>query len=251
MTDNGIPLLVAHRGDMQRYPENTWLAIEAALDAGACWVEFDIQMCSNGEFILLHDDSFARTAAMQQNVFDADSDADTISVHEPARFGEHFFPLPVNTLCEVMQAFGRYPAARAMVEIKQESIDRWGLEPVVNSLLAALAPFQLQCCVISYNADALHLCRQRGKFEIGWVMTHWSDDEARARTLQADYLICNARKIPAGETLPQMASQWMVYDITDADTALDWGQRGAALVETGDIGSLLRHPLLGQQSCAR
>jgi len=36
------PELVAHRGYAFRYPENTLLAIKAAVDAGAKFVEFDV-----------------------------------------------------------------------------------------------------------------------------------------------------------------------------------------------------------------
>jgi glycerophosphoryl diester phosphodiesterase len=57
-----LPELVAHRGSLLRYPENTWLGLEAALKAGACWLEFDIQMCADGRFVLLHDADFNRTA---------------------------------------------------------------------------------------------------------------------------------------------------------------------------------------------
>ena len=36
--------LVAHRGDAARFPENTREAVSAAVDAGATFVEFDIQL---------------------------------------------------------------------------------------------------------------------------------------------------------------------------------------------------------------
>ena len=55
MPDSHIPQLVGHRGYMAHYPENTWLGLEAALNAGACWLEFDVQMCAGGHFVLLHD----------------------------------------------------------------------------------------------------------------------------------------------------------------------------------------------------
>ena len=61
MNDQPIAQLVAYRGYMQQYPENTWSALEAALQAGACWLEFDVQMCADGYFILLHDADFSRT----------------------------------------------------------------------------------------------------------------------------------------------------------------------------------------------
>jgi hypothetical protein len=41
----------------------------------------------------------------------------------------------------------------------------------------------------------------------------------------------------------------MLYDIMDPGTALDWAQRGAALIETADIGKMLQHPVLGRRAC--
>ena len=46
-----IPQLVGHRGYMAEYPENTLVGIEAALQTGACLVEFDVQMSGQGELI--------------------------------------------------------------------------------------------------------------------------------------------------------------------------------------------------------
>ncbi len=57
-----IPVLVAHRGYMEKYPENSLSAIRAALEAGACMVEFDLQMDAEGQLILLHDENFKRTS---------------------------------------------------------------------------------------------------------------------------------------------------------------------------------------------
>ncbi|MGB5604522.1 MAG: glycerophosphodiester phosphodiesterase family protein, partial [Gammaproteobacteria bacterium] len=62
-----IPVLVAHRGYMEKYPENSLSSIEAALQAGACMVEFDVQMDANGQLLLLHDDNFKRTAGIDSS----------------------------------------------------------------------------------------------------------------------------------------------------------------------------------------
>src|SRR3569832_2473437 len=43
-----IPQLVAPRGYPRRYPENTLESIAAAIHAGACYVEFDVQVTADG-----------------------------------------------------------------------------------------------------------------------------------------------------------------------------------------------------------
>ncbi|MGF1546037.1 MAG: glycerophosphodiester phosphodiesterase family protein, partial [Thiotrichales bacterium] len=52
--------LVAHRGYALRYPENTLPAIEAALAAGARYVEIDVQLSADQVPVLFHDRSLMR-----------------------------------------------------------------------------------------------------------------------------------------------------------------------------------------------
>ena len=251
MTDSDIPQLVAHRGFMQHYPENSWRALEAALQAGACWLEFDVQMCADGRFILLHDADFMRTAGNPQSVFDAGlTTLQNISIHEPERLGEHFAPLPAPGLDTVLQQLARYPEARAMVEIKDESLAQWELASVMEALLKTLAPFRDQCVLIAYSDAAIAYTHQHSDMDTGWVLRSYDQSHhMRATALAPQFLICNERKIPDGEQPWSGDWQWMLYDIHDPQRALHWAQHGVALIETGDIGAMLQHPQLATRAC--
>lgn len=251
MNDQRIPQLVAHRGYMHRYPENTWSGLEAALRAGACWLEFDIQMCADGQFILLHDADFKRTGGDLRSVFDNDLQTlQRISVHEPGRLGEQFFPETAPGLDTVLQRLAAFPDARSMVEIKDESLDHWGLEKVMDSLLDSLAPFQHQCILIAYSDAALHYAQQKADIETGWVVRAYDRKHLEmARHLAPHFLICNERKIASGETPWRGDWQWMLYDISDPEQALQWSTHGIALIETRDIKTMLQHPLLASRAC--
>ena len=54
-------ILAAHRGDRKCCPENTMPAFEGALRFGADMIETDVRMTKDGELILIHDRSLART----------------------------------------------------------------------------------------------------------------------------------------------------------------------------------------------
>jgi glycerophosphoryl diester phosphodiesterase len=54
-------MVIAHRGDWQRAPENSILSIEHAIEAGSDIVEIDIQKCLTGEFVVIHDETLDRT----------------------------------------------------------------------------------------------------------------------------------------------------------------------------------------------
>ncbi len=55
------PLVIAHRGARSLAPENTLAAAEAAQLLGANLWEFDVATTRDGELILLHDETLART----------------------------------------------------------------------------------------------------------------------------------------------------------------------------------------------
>lgn len=51
----------AHRGFSGKYPENTMLAFEKAVEAGAHGIELDVQLTKDGIAVILHDESVDRT----------------------------------------------------------------------------------------------------------------------------------------------------------------------------------------------
>src|SRR5918992_2292030 len=54
-------MVVAHRGASVEEPENTIAAFEAAIDAGADAVEFDVRMTADGHPVVMHDPDVSRT----------------------------------------------------------------------------------------------------------------------------------------------------------------------------------------------
>ena len=55
------PLLIAHRGGSREVPENTMAAFRHAVNLGMKLVELDVQMTSDGELVVIHDDTVDRT----------------------------------------------------------------------------------------------------------------------------------------------------------------------------------------------
>lgn len=53
--------LIAHRGGRVSCPENTLAAFRHAIDAGADWIEFDVQRTRDGVLVVIHDETVDRT----------------------------------------------------------------------------------------------------------------------------------------------------------------------------------------------
>lgn len=63
-------VIIGHRGAAALAPENTIASIQAAVKAGADMVEFDVQLTSDGHFVLMHDYSLLRTVGDERLVCD-------------------------------------------------------------------------------------------------------------------------------------------------------------------------------------
>lgn len=234
------PHLVAHRGYARRYPENTLLALREAVAAGARYLEFDVQLSADGVPVLLHDADLARTSGAPGCVFDLPvATLRQCTVGESTRFGDRFRGEMISTLAEVAAWLATVPMVTAFVEVKGESLWRFGSEAVHTAIWQALGPARAQSVLIAYDDAFLFAARLAAPVRIGWIVPVWDAEyERRARALTPDFLIIDRTRLPSA-TLPPGSWEWMVYEVDDADQALALGQRGIGFVETMAIGELL------------
>jgi glycerophosphoryl diester phosphodiesterase len=242
--------LVAHRGYSAHYPENTMIAARAAIAAGACGIELDVQMCADGRFVVMHDDNLLRTCGVDIPVFAHSlAELQTHSAHEAARFAERYFPEKVPSLQQMLNFIACCRGLTALVEVKEESLDHWGVEKVMDKLCHMLEPHSAQCVIISFSADAIAKVNQHGGLRAGWVLHKYDNAHQEvASELQPNFLICNQRKI----NTPELWSgdwQWGLYGVERAELAKTWAERGVALIETNHIAELVQHDYFRNSAC--
>lgn len=63
-------IIYAHRGSSGVYPENTMLAFEKAVEEGADGIELDVQLTKDGQVVVIHDETLARTTGGEGYVRD-------------------------------------------------------------------------------------------------------------------------------------------------------------------------------------
>jgi glycerophosphoryl diester phosphodiesterase len=239
------PQFIAHRGYTRHYPENTLIGIEAALNTGARYIEIDVQLTSDHVPVLFHDDDLYRITGQHGNINDTGfMQAKNLVAGEPGRFGRHYQNVPVASLAELVDLLHRWPDARAFVEIKTESLDRFGIDKVTQIILEAISPLEDRCIPISYNDVAIQYARESGAHEIGWIIkTYDEKSNNTAKNLLPDYLFCNYTKLPSPPALLWPGPwRWALYEITDPALALTLADRGVELIETMEIGEMLQHP---------
>lgn len=235
-----VPALVGHRGVIANYPENTLSSIAAAIGAGAPHVEFDLQMASDGEFVVIHDDTTDRTCEEQVSVFSKTSnELQQISAHYPDKFKQSFLPEPIPLLSEVLEYLSAHPQVTAYVEIKEESMTRFGLERVMAKLIEVLKDHAAPFYVISFSYEAIHYVHKHSQFKTSWVVKKYNERyRSMAEELQPDGLICNYKKV-ADQPLWPGYWWWMLYDIKEPKLAMKYHQIGADLIETADMPNML------------
>ena len=247
-----IPQLIAHRGYPRRYPENTLEGIEAAIKAGACFVEFDVQFTADGVPVLLHDVSLMRTTGTRGRIVNTELEKlRDLPANEPERFGKRYRTFTIPTLTAVVDLFKQYPRVVPFVEIKEESLEKHGREYAVKTLLSVLAPILSRSVLISYDILSLRTARAMGAKRIGWVLKSWNQDAlTRATELVPDFLICNYTKLPkVPAPLWHGPWKWVFYEVTQAKLAMQLAARGASLIETMAIGEMLKNPQLRRGGC--
>lgn len=239
--------LVAHRGYAKQYPENTLIAIEAALEAGVTKVEFDVQFTSDSVPVLLHDPGLKRTTGINKRIFNVDAASlAEIRVKEAKTHPKKFADVGVPTLAQVVELFQRWPKAQAFVEIKAETIETFGIEKVIKMLAKVCDPIIDRCILISYDPLALRCSRAMGFNRIGYILHKYDTEQLSISTeLNPDFLFCNHTKLPRPDTpLWPGPWAWVVYEVDKVKIALDLLDMGIDYLETMAVGELLKSKLL-------
>jgi glycerophosphoryl diester phosphodiesterase len=155
------PLIIAHRGDSSRFPENTLVAFRAALEVGVDLVELDVQLSRDAKVVVLHDETLDRTTTGTGSVRNKTlEEIQTFSAHYASRFKEKFLGERVPSLAEALKALrGR---ARVLVEIKKESVDTEGTIERETVEVIERAGMEKDAAIVSFVPTALKRCLEFG-----------------------------------------------------------------------------------------
>ena len=235
-------VLIGHRGAPDSWPENSLAGFEAALTAGARYIETDVQLTADSIPVLSHDPSLLRITG--QNVVITETvyaKIRAVPAGYAERFGDRYQALRIARLDELVALLKQWPQVKAFVEIKHASIVAHGQARVIDSVMNVISTVAKQCMLISFDYDALVYTRNHYRIPVGWVLPEWSaTSQDRAIELGPEYLFCNHKRLPPEPgRLWRGPWQWAVYTIDNAGEAKAYLDRGIDLIETNIIGALL------------
>lgn len=233
--------LVAHRGYQRRYPENTLLAMAEAVKAGARFLETDIQLTMDGQPVLCHDSLLVRCCGRSEFIHDLPlQEAQRIPANEPFRLGGQFEDQFIVPLADFVGFLSGCHDVSAFIEIKEESIARFGCQVVYDAVIPVLMPVRQRAILISFDAGVIAYARQAGYPKVGLVLREWVQiDSPEIAAMKPDFIFTNAKLIPQQEDLSRFDPLVVVYEIAEPDRAIELFNRGVDMVETFDIAGMI------------
>jgi glycerophosphoryl diester phosphodiesterase len=235
------PTLVAHRGHAARCPENTLLALEEALQAGACWIETDVQLSSDEVPVLFHDRTLERMCGVPGAIHEQRwEELARLSCAERGRFGERFADQRLARVEDLAALLLRHPRAQAFVEIKRVALERFGAERVLARTLRPLRAVAQRCALISFSLSFLEHARAHCPLPLGAVFDRWEERLGPALAgLAPEFVFCDLDGLPAQGRLEHPGARVAVYEVADPAVARALSARGVELVETFAIAEML------------
>jgi len=231
--------LIAHRGDMSTYPENSLLALIKAAELGFSYLELDIQFSNDLTPIVIHDDNLVRTTGINKNVFECSTKELLSHTVLTSQKVEEKALLNIATLEKTVEVLNNHRDITLFVEIKRQSVEYVDLEIIVDTVLRDLETAKFNVVVISFVKDVIECVKSKTDITTGWVLSKYDQvNKAIADDMQPEYLFCNVKKVNNPAALWEGPWKWALYDIMNPSFAYELLEQGVDLIETGDIVKL-------------
>ena len=238
-------LLVAHRGYQAKYPENTQLSLTKAIQAGASFIELDVQFSADKLPVIYHDMSLQRVSGIQGLVNQTDREKLlSLPAYEPERLGDVFKDETLSPLEALTTLLQDNPHITAFVELKEESIEHCGREHILQSVTKILKPVATQSVIMSFDYQLAQMARQSNWPKVGLVLKNWSDlKSSEVIDSKPDFIYTNHLIIPPNCDLSNYSvlndAQLVAYEVGDHKLAAALIGKGVDMLETFNIKELL------------
>lgn len=222
--------LIGHRGTAGLRPENTYSSFKNAANLGLNWIEFDVQLCKDNQWVVMHDDTIDRTTNRKGRV--VDYTLEELSQIEAGLWYNPPYPYePIPSLTNTLllcHSFG----LQANIEIKGSKAEPEKYAVAMRKFLLAnqnteyipmLSSFDLPCIIelrkllpdqpIAYlvdyfTPDTIKIAKQHNFNSINCDVKHVDQNYLRLAT---------ESKIPVllyTINDPQLAKQWFAAGVT-------------------------------------
>ncbi len=158
----------AHRGFRSRYPENTMLAFEKAVELGVDGIEFDVHLSKDGVPVIIHDERLDRTADISGLVKDFNlSDLQKINVAKNFNINEKLPSL------EDYFSYIKNKDIISNIELKNSVFAYAGIEQAVYKLIKKYK-LEEKCIISSFNHHSIVKMKEIApELKYGFLTDSW------------------------------------------------------------------------------
>lgn len=148
-----MTLIFAHRGSAGTHPENTMEAFKAAEDFGADGIELDVHLTSDGQIVVIHDETLDRTTNGTGNV--RDFPLEELKLLKANYHYKHFFKRAsrIPSLRDIFE-WMRNNTLICNIELKNNKIAYEGMEEKVIALIREFH-YEKRIIISSFNHYSL------------------------------------------------------------------------------------------------
>jgi len=233
------PVFIAHRGYAAAYPENTFIALDAARQAGAKYIEVDIQLSADGIPVLFHDRDLQRLCQQPGAIHDYTfAQLETFNVTDASKFSDQFANNKITALQTLIDYLKKYPELNAFIELKRSMIDEFGKDVVLKTLLPLFEGMNQQISFISYDQEILKTIHHDTDYATGIVVDDWTEYNKDAGW-QSEWLFCSAEGLPENNAELDINSRIAVFEVGNIGLAKHLLARGISYLETFRIKEML------------
>lgn len=233
------PIFIAHRGYAAAYPENTLIALEAAQQAGAQYVEVDIQLSADYIPVLFHDRDLHRlcqqTGAIHDYTF---SQLEKFNVSDTEKFSDQYATNKITSLQIFIGFLKEHPELNAFIELKRSMIEKFGEELVLKILLPMFDGMKEQISFISYNQTILKAIHNNTDYKTAIVVDEWGEYNKNA-DWNSEWVFCSASGLPEDNAELEIKSQLAIFEVGNIGLAKHLLARGICYLETFRIKEML------------
>lgn len=248
--DHPRPLVFAHRGGRALAPENTVLAFDTGLAAGADALECDVRLSADGVPVVVHDATLDRTTDLTGPVSSRTA-AELARADAAAKFErEGGTPwrgqgVGIPTLAEVLR---RYPDRRIIVEMKDDSRELGEAvaallrrEPALERICAAgfgARPVQAVRRLLPGVATSAHMAEVRAALYTSWV--GWPRRGVyggfQVPEVRGGWRVVSPRFVRTAHRAGHRVQVWTVNDEADMHRLFGWGV-DALITDVPDVAA--------------
>ncbi len=228
------PWIIAHRGASGNAPENTLAAFRVAVEMGATFIETDLHLTRDAQFVAIHDASLQRTTNGAGAVRDMTL-AELKELDAGRWFDHSFIGERIPTLEEIL-TFGREHDVVFYLEIKYEAA--WGMH---HALAAALrgAGDVARSIVLSFDPPTLDGLRKHDPT----IMTGLLVEELRPDTTKTAVGVGARQLCPRGDLISQdLVNEAHLSDLQVATWTLNKPDQIRRVIAAGVDGIMTDFP---------